>query len=102
MMQALLKTATAALIALATAAQAQVPRQKHDPKHPEPAAPAVATDKRDRVVAASGTFNGHPYWLALAQCGGIYFRLNIFYTDIAVQARVVKPDPKINAEYSKN
>jgi len=86
----------------AAAAQAQSPHQKRDPKHvAEPAAPAVPVDKRDSVVTAPGAFNGHPYWLALAQCGGIYFKLNIFYTDIAVRARVVKPDPRENAEYSK-
>ena len=58
-------------------------------------------DKRDRMVAAPGAFAGRPYWLALAQCGGIYFKLNVLYTDIAVHARVVKPDPKVNAEYTK-
>ena len=45
--------------------------------------------------------NGRPYWLALAQCGGIYFKLNVLYTDIAVHARAVKPDPKLNTEYTK-
>ena len=47
-----------------------------------------------------GAFNGKPYWLALAQCGGAYFKLNVFYTDIATHARV-KPDPKTAAEYTK-
>ena len=59
----------------------------------------MPVDKRDSVVAAPGPFNGHPYWLALAQCGGIYFKLNVLYTDAAVHARVVKPDPRANAEY---
>ena len=36
----------------------------------------------------------------LAQCGGAYFKLNVFYTDIATRARV-KPDPKIAADYTK-
>ena len=63
--------------------------------------PAAPLDKRDSVVAAPGAFNGKPYWLALAQCGGIYFKLNVLYTDIAVHARVVKPDPKANADYTK-
>ena len=58
----------------------------------------VSIDKRDSLVAAPGPFNGRPYWLALAQCGGIYFKLNTLYTDAAVRARVVKPDPKANAE----
>ena len=85
-----------------TGAQAQAVRQKRDQRPPpEPAIPAVPIDKRDSVVTAPGVFTGHPYWLALAQCGGIYFRLNILYTDIAVHARVVKPDPRTNAEYSK-
>ena len=67
----------------------------------EPAAPAVPVDKRDSVVAAPGAFNGRPYWLALAQCGGIYFKLNILYTDVAVHARVVNPDPQANAEFTR-
>jgi hypothetical protein len=99
--------AKAAVVALgiavaATSAQAQALRQKRD-QHaaPEPAVPAVPIDKRDSVVASPGAFNGHPYWLALAQCGGIYFKLNILYTDIAVHARVVKPDPRAAAVYSK-
>jgi hypothetical protein len=86
----------------ATSADAQTHRRhEHEPKdveHPVPAAPA---DKRDSVVAAQGAFTGRPYWLALAQCGGIYFKLNVLYTDIAVHARAVKPDPKLNAEYTK-
>ena len=92
--------AKAAIVALAlaiaaTGGQAQAMRQKRAPRPaPEPATPAVPIDKRDSVVAMPGAFSGHPYWLALAQCGGIYFKLNILYTDIAVHARVVKPDPK--------
>ena len=92
-----------ALAVAATGAQAQTARQKRDQRTPsEPAVPAaVPVDKRDSVVAAPGAFTGRPYWLALSQCGGIYFKLNILYTDIAVRARVVKPDPRTNAEYSK-
>lgn len=71
-----------------------------------PVAPAMrqdthSMDGRDRLVAAPGSFKGQPYWLALAQCGGTYFRLHILYTDRAVRARVVKPDPKANAEFTK-
>jgi hypothetical protein len=101
------RLAKAALIALAlavaaTSGYAQAPRAKRGQRHaPEPAAPAIPVDKRDSVVAAPGTFNGHPYWLALAECGGIYFKLNVLYTDIAVRARVVKPDPTANAQYTK-
>jgi len=76
-------------------------KQREQRKPAEPAAPAVPIDKRDSIVAAPGPFGGHPYWLALAECGGIYFKLNLLYTDIAVRARVVKPDPRINAEYTK-
>jgi hypothetical protein len=91
-----------ALAIAATSVQAQV-RQKRDQRRPaaEPAAPTVPIDKRDSVAAVPGAFSGHPYWLVLAQCGGIYFKLNVLYTDIAVRARVVKPDPRANAEYTK-
>ncbi len=85
-----------------TSAQAQTRRQQQrGPKEVEHPAPPVPVDKRDSVVTAAGAFSGRPYWLALAQCGGIYFKLNVLYTDIAVHARAVKPDPKLNAEYTK-
>jgi hypothetical protein len=85
-----------------TSAQAQHRRRiGREPRQVEHAAPAVPLDKRDPVVAAPGAFAGKPYWLALAQCGGVYFKLNVLYTDVAVHARVVKPDPKINTEYTK-
>jgi hypothetical protein len=90
-----------AVLAGATDALAQATRRKPPPKPPEPPAPAIPIDKRDSVVTTPGLFNGRPYWLALAECGGIYFKLNIFYTDAAVHARVVKPDPHANAEFSK-
>jgi hypothetical protein len=74
------------------------PRETHE--KPIPAAPP---DKRDSIIAAPGSpYNGHAYWVALAQCGGIYFKLNTLYTDVAVRARVIKPDPKANAEYTKD
>jgi len=90
-----------AVIAGATNALAQATRHKPAPKPSEQAAPAVPIDKRDSVVTAPGPFNGRPYWLALAQCGGIYFKLNVLYTDAAVHARVVKPDPHANSEFTK-
>ena len=90
-----------AVLAGATDALAQATRRKPPPKPPEPPAPAIPIDKRDSVVTTPGLFNGRPYWLALAECGGIYFKLNIFYTDAAVHARVGKPDPHANAEFSK-
>jgi len=76
-------------------------QREREPKQVEHPAPAVPADKRDRVVAAPSPFAGRPYWLALAQCGGIYFKLNELYTDVAVHARVVKPDPKVDTEYTK-
>ena len=91
-----------AFLVAATSAQAQHRRKiEREPRQAEHPAPPVPLDKRDRVVAALGPFAGKPYWLALAQCGGVYFKLNVLYTDVAVHARVVKPDPKINAEYTK-
>ena len=90
-----------AIITAAAAAQAQTLRQKNPRRAAEPAAPAISVDKRDAIVNAPGAFNGRPYWLALAECGGKYFKLNVLYTDAAVQARVVKPDPKAAAEYTK-
>ncbi len=91
-----------AIVVAATSAQAQSRRRiEREPRQVEHPAPAAPVDKRDRVVITPGVFAGRPYWLALAQCGGIYFKLNMLYTDVAVHARVVKPDPKINTEYTK-
>jgi hypothetical protein len=88
-------------LVIAATAHAQTTSRKRERARSEPAVPAAPVDKRDSVVAAPGPFNGRPYWAALAQCGGIYFRLNVLYTDAAVHARVVKPDPKANAEFTK-
>jgi hypothetical protein len=91
-----------ALAAAAASADAQQRFRHHrTPRETERAAPAVSVDKRDAIVTASGPFQGHPYWLALAQCGGMYFKLNVLYTDAAVSARVIKPDPHANAEYTR-
>jgi hypothetical protein len=90
-----------AVVAGATDGLAQATRSRREQKPSESAAPAVPVDKRDSVVTAPGPFNGRPYWLALAQCGGIYFKLNTLYTDAAVHARVVKPDPRANSEFTK-
>jgi hypothetical protein len=95
------KCALIALVLLAaTTAQAQHYRRR-EPRAAEPVTPPLSVDKRDSIVAAPGPFGGRPYWLALAQCGGIYFKLNVLYTDAAVRARVIKPDPHANAEYTK-
>jgi hypothetical protein len=82
-----------------TSADAQSRRKRERAPAPAPAAPP---DRRDRLVAAPGTpFNGRPYWLALAQCGGIYFKLDNLYTLAAIQAKVGKPDPAANTRFSK-
>ena len=89
-------------VLLAVNANAQTRhRRERQPKETERPAPVLSIDKRDTVVALPGSFNGRPYWLALAQCGGAYFKLNVLYTAIAVQARAVKPDPKLNTEYTR-
>ncbi len=67
-----------------------------------PPASSVPVDKRDSTVLMPGPFNGKPYWLALAQCGGTYFKLNTLYAEAAAQARVIKPDPKATAEYTRD
>jgi hypothetical protein len=98
--------AKAALLGLAlfvaSGANAQTLRRR-EPRQLERPSPTVLNDKRDSIVAASGApgaFSGRPYWLALADCGGIYFKLNTLYADAAVHARI-KPDPKATAEYTK-
>ena len=90
---------------LAAAGNAQAQSRRHRERGPasetDRPAPAVPADRRDSAVAAPGAFNGKPYWLVLAQCGGIYFKLNVLYTDVAVHARVTKPDPTLNNEVTK-
>jgi hypothetical protein len=93
--------AALALALVATSLHAQGRNRREQRRPAEPAAPTVPTDKRDSLVGAPGPYSGRPYWLALAECGGIYFKLNVLYTDVAVRARVVKPDPRVNAEYTK-
>ena len=99
----ILTAAVLAVLVIAGGADAlaQATRHKREQKPAEPAAPAIPVDKRDSVVTIPGQFNGRPYWLALAECGGIYFKLNVLYTDVAVHARVTKPDPHANAEFTK-
>jgi len=95
--------ARCALIAIALLAATSADAQRYRRRAPREIerAPPASVDKRDSIVAAPGPYNGRPYWLALAQCGGIYFKLNALYTDAAVHARVVKPDPHANAEFTK-
>ncbi len=103
----------AALVALALVASVSVAATRADAQHHphryhrrargeiERPPPPVPIDKRDTVVAAPGSVAGKPYWLVLAQCGGVYFKLNALYTDAAVHARVVHPDPHANAIFTK-
>src|ERR1700761_7390504 len=94
---------TLALCVVGTAdAQTRRHRAPRETESAVPAASAVPTDKRDTLVQTPGAFGGKPYWLALAQCGGTYFKLNTFYADAAAHARVVKPDPKATAEYTRD
>lgn len=81
-------------------AQTHRHRERASPEAERPA-PPVAADKRDTVVTTPGPYAGRPYWLALAQCGGMYFKLNVLYTDIAVHARATKPDPTLNNEVTR-
>jgi len=93
--------ALAALVA-ATAAEAQGGRKRDRERERERSAPPATPDKRDRLVTAPASpFNGRPYWQVLAQCGGIYFKLNSLYSTAAIQAKVVKPDPAANAQFTK-
>ena len=95
------KSAVFALAFIVAASAAAQTRHRRAPTEDEPPAPPVAGDRRDTVVPAPGTFSGRPYWLALAECGGFYFKLNVLYTDAAVHARVVNPDPRANAEFTR-
>jgi hypothetical protein len=72
------------------------------PKKQDEAPAAAPADKRDRAVAAPGLpFNGRAYWQAAAQCGGIYFRLYTLYSEGAISAKVIKPDPAAFSKLSK-
>jgi hypothetical protein len=90
----------AVALTVAASAAAQT-RHKRAPSEDELPPPPIAGDKRDAMAPASGAFSGRPYWLALAECGGTYFKLNALYTDAAVHARVVSPDPHANAEFTR-
>jgi hypothetical protein len=96
-----------ALLALALMvginADAQTRRERaHREVERAPQAPAAPVDKRDSTVLMPGLFNGKPYWRALAECGGTYFKLNTLYAEAAVQTRVIKPDPKATADYTRD
>ena len=91
----------AALLAAVTANAQTRHKREREPKETERPPAVVSVDKRDTLVNLPGAYNGKPYWLALAQCGGAYFKLNVLYAALAMQARAVKPDPKLNNEYTK-
>jgi hypothetical protein len=92
----------AAVSIAATSAEAQTTRKKRERAQPERSSSATPADKRDSVVAAPGSpYNGRAYWQVLGHCGGVYFKLSTLYTEIAVRARAVKPNPKIHAEYAQ-
>jgi hypothetical protein len=93
--------ASLALLIAASATDAQT-RRKREREAPAAAALSQPADKRDTLVASpSSSFNNRPYWLALGQCGGIYFRLGNLYTNLAIHARVIKPNRDQDAEFTK-
>jgi hypothetical protein len=100
---ALLACALLFAVFTATCADAQTRhrRDRGESRGVDRPVPAAPVDKRDSVVTSADGFNGQPYWAVLAQCGGIYFKLNTLYADIAAHARAVKPDPKTAADYTK-
>ena len=103
MLRIVTKAVLVGLMVLLAATSADAQRHhRRTHKEVERPPPQVAADKRDTLVATPGPFAGKPYWLALAQCGGSYFKLNTLYTDAAVHARVVHPDPRANATFTKN
>ena len=84
----------------ASEAAAAAPRKRA--KDAQTTTPQSPPDRRDRTVALPGSpFNGRPYWLALAQCGGVYFRLATLTSDAAARARAIKPDPAAVAQFSR-
>lgn len=88
------------VIALSSLAAAETKRR---PKKPDVAPPPAPADRRDRVVNAPGTlFNGKAWWQATAQCGGIYFKLGTVYSDAAIRAKVVKPDPAAYSTFTRD
>lgn len=97
------RVATTAILIIALTVSAAAETARRSKKQHETAVPPPSpADKRDRVVSAPGTpFNGKAYWQATAQCGGIYFKLGTLYSDAAIKAKVVKPDPATYAQMTK-
>jgi len=97
--------AIAAMLVIALSSAAAEGKRRTKKKQEQETAAPVATpaDKRDRAIAAPGTpFNGRAYWQAAAQCGGIYFKLGTVYSEAAIKAKVVKPDPAAYTSLSKD
>ena len=94
----------AVLLAIAIVLPSYPAEAAQRPKKGEPAAPAPTPgDKRDRTVGAPGSpFNGRAFWQAAAQCGGIYFKLNSAYSEAAISAKVIRPDPAAYTRLSKD
>jgi hypothetical protein len=88
-------------LVVATSADARRLLRRHAPRKTEHVPPPVSVDSRDSIVATPGPYIGRPYWLSLAQCGGIYFKLNVLYTDAAVYARVVMPNVSSDSKDTK-
>lgn len=90
-------------IALSSFAAAEHRRRGKKREAPAPTVTHVPADKRDRTVNAPGTvFNGKAYWQAAAQCGGIYFKLGTVYSEAAIRAKVIKPDPAAYAGFTRD
>jgi len=101
-MRRFMTAAALVLVATLVIASAAAEGARKREREREKAAPPPPPDRRDRLVNAPGTpFHGRPYWQALAQCGGIYFKLNTLYSNAAIHAKVVKPDAAANARFSK-
>lgn len=95
--------AIAAIVLIALPSLSAGESRRRVKKHEQPAAPvATPADKRDRVVTASGSaFHGKAYWQAAAQCGGVYFKLGTLYSESAIRAKVIKPDPAAYTAFTK-
>jgi hypothetical protein len=90
-----------AALLLASSADGQTTRRR-ERERPAPAAKVEAVDKRDSLAVVPGNpLNNRPYWLALGQCGGTYFRLTELSTEAAIRARVVKPDKTVDATFTR-
>jgi hypothetical protein len=96
--------AIAAILSIGLSSFAAAQSQSKRRSGKQDAAPTTApVDKRDRVVNAPGTiFNGKAWWQAAATCGGIYFKLGTAYSDAAIRAKVIKPDPPAYAALTRD